>query len=333
MKLSVAAYAVPPSQRAKFSYEPTILSSAILLRRLSIEISFLLTRLKSSWPECKQDPLGFARGAAAELLQARTADHRGLATALAMFLVGGAVLLVLMTDGTKRANHLVLNNADDSTVQMLELAPATAPAPTDTGVGAGSLGRVGFDSGRGEGSHPEPKRAQGGGSGGNRQKLTVSDGSIPQPSHIPAPIPTTPIKKNPVLPAAGIDIDAALWRQITRLSMAIPDLPRRRRPMDQEKAEESEPTVDKELVTEAETGSAWDRTGTSVGINEDRVAESAVADLGTIPTDRRRSSAYRWWPSVHACCRNQNRSTPKKRDDIRLAALWCCARCFQRLAR
>ncbi len=215
MKQRVTAYAIPHSQKTKFSYEPTILSNSSLLKRLSIEVPFVLTRIKSSWPAFKQDPVGVARQVAAELLQTRTADHRVLATALATFLVGGAILFVLMTDGTKRASHLALNNADDFNVQMLAIATASAPTVADNGVGSGSLGRIGFDNGRGEGSNPEPKRAHGGGSGGNQQKLVVSDGAIPPPSQIPAPIPTAPIKKNPALPAAGIDIDPALWRQIT----------------------------------------------------------------------------------------------------------------------
>ena len=214
MKLSVAAYPIPHSQNAKLSYQPTILSSATLLRRLSIEVTFLLTRVRSSWPAFKEDPLGFVRVVAAELLQARTADYRALAAAVALFVVSGLVLFVLVTNGTKRASHLDLNDDYDSSVQMLELTPAIAPAARDKGVGSGSLGRVGSDSGRGEGSNPEPKRAQGGGSGGNKHKLAVSDGSIPQPSQIPAPIPTAVARKNPALPAAGIDIDAALWRSI-----------------------------------------------------------------------------------------------------------------------
>lgn len=215
MQLSVAASAVPHSQRTKFTYQPTILSNATLLKRLSIEIPFLAARVKSSWPAFKQDPVGFARRIVAELLRVRTADHRALATAVALFVVCGGVLFVLMTNGAYRASHLAFNNADESNVQMLELAtPPSAPA-TAKGVGTGSLGRVGFDNGRGEGSNPEPKRSRGGGSGGNKQELTVSVGSIPPPSEIPAPIPTAPLKKNPVLPAAGIDMDPALWRQIT----------------------------------------------------------------------------------------------------------------------
>ena len=213
MKLSVPAYAIPHPQTAKFTYQPTILSNATLVRRLSLEISFLIIRVRSGWPAFKQDPVGFVRAVAAELLHANRADYRALATVVALLIVSGALLFVVMT-GTKRPNKMALHNADESSVQMLELATATSPVLTDNGVGTGSQGRVGFERGRGEGSNPQPKRAQGGGSGGNEQKLPVSEGSIPKPAEIPAPIPTVAIKKNPALPAAGIDIDPALWRQI-----------------------------------------------------------------------------------------------------------------------
>ncbi len=215
MKLSVATSAIPHSQKVDFSYQPTILSNATLLRRLSIEIPFLLTTVKSSWPAFKQDPVEFARRVVAELVQARRADHRAPATAVAVFVVSGAILLVLMMNGTNRPSRLAFNNADEFKLQMLELAPSASAPATAKGVGTGSLGRVGFADGRGEGSNPEPKRSRGGGSGGNKQELTVSFGSIPPSSEVPAPIPAIPLKKNPVLPAAGIDIDPALWRQIT----------------------------------------------------------------------------------------------------------------------
>jgi len=73
---------------------------------------------------------------------------------------------------------------------------------------------VGFDRGPGEGSVPEPKQSHGGGSGGDRQKLLASKGTVPQPSEIPAPIPTADVRRNPSLPAAGIDIDPSLWTSV-----------------------------------------------------------------------------------------------------------------------
>jgi TonB family protein len=82
------------------------------------------------------------------------------------------------------------------------------------GVGAGENGRVGFDRGRGEGSGPKPARAQGGGGGGDHAQLPQSRGRLPQPSAIPAPIPTTYARLPQSLPAAGIDIDPVLWKEL-----------------------------------------------------------------------------------------------------------------------
>ena len=214
MKLKVAANVIPHSQNANLTYQPTILSSATLLQRLSIEVIFLLARLKTSWPAFKKDPLGFTRRFVAELLHARAADHRALATTASFFVVFSAAFFVVFNNGTNGASHLALEDADESPVQLIELATASTPANTGKGIGTGSLGRVGFYRGRGEGSQSETKRSQGGGSGGDRQKLIASIGKVPLPSEIPAPIPTAAVRKNPALPAAGIDIDLALWRSI-----------------------------------------------------------------------------------------------------------------------
>src|SRR2546423_7094145 len=91
----------------------------------------------------------------------------------------------------------------------------TNPNPESIpGVGAGSNGRVGFEKGRGEGSRPTPARSQGGGGGGTKNPLTASQGSLPVPSEIPAPIPTTYARAPQALPAAGIDIDPVLWKDL-----------------------------------------------------------------------------------------------------------------------
>jgi TonB family protein len=214
MQLNAAAYAIPYHHKARFSYQPTILSNAGLLSRLATEVTFLRTRVKSCWPAFKQDPLAFARRTVVELLHNRAADHRAISTTVSLFVVCSAVVFVVINDETPRASHLALKNAAEAPIQIIELATTPAAAPTGKGIGTGSLGRVGFDRGRGEGSQPEPKRSQGGGSGGDGQMLIASIGKVPLPSEIPAPIPTTPIKKNPMLPAAGLDIDPALWRSI-----------------------------------------------------------------------------------------------------------------------
>jgi periplasmic protein TonB len=99
----------------------------------------------------------------------------------------------------------------------------SVPTPTsDKGVGAGEKGRVGFDSGKGEGSRPVPARAQGGGSGGDRNPNPSSQGRVPLPSVIPAPISTTYARLPRSLPDAGIDIDPVLWKDLHYLNYGDP---------------------------------------------------------------------------------------------------------------
>jgi hypothetical protein len=71
---------------------------------------------------------------------------------------------------------------------------------------------VGFASGKGEGSRPELRQSRGGGGSGNQDPKPVQQGTIAQPSEIPAPI--NPPLPNPALPLAGIDIDPALWKSM-----------------------------------------------------------------------------------------------------------------------
>jgi len=75
-------------------------------------------------------------------------------------------------------------------------------------------GRVGFQNKKGEGSGPSPKAAHGGGGGGNGNPIPSQTGKLPPPSTILAAIPTRPPLNPPALPAAGIDIDPALWKDL-----------------------------------------------------------------------------------------------------------------------
>src|SRR6185503_21050891 len=102
---------------------------------------------------------------------------------------------------------------------MIDLSSESKP---DYGMGAGEKGRVGFKSGKGEGSNPQPARAQGGGGGGMNQPLPPSQGRPPVASPIPAPITTTYARLPQALPAAGLDIDPALWRNLDFASYGDP---------------------------------------------------------------------------------------------------------------
>ena len=87
-------------------------------------------------------------------------------------------------------------------------------ATTNTGIGKNGSGRVGFQSGTGEGSGPSLRRSQGGGSGGDHDPVPQQTGKLPPPSNIFASIPTTPPVNPQSLPVAGIDIDPALWKDL-----------------------------------------------------------------------------------------------------------------------
>lgn len=212
MPLITAEYAIPQQPNGKDSYRPTILNDSGLLSRLALELRFLQLRLRADWPAFKEHPLQVVLRTLADLLRALTSDQRRLATtALGFCVVMLTILFVLISDRIKTQQAARLKEAE---IEILNLSPPTTLTASDHGVGAGSKGRVGLEVGHGEGSLPERKSSRGGGSGGDRNKLDASKGSVPPPSEIPAPIPTASIRKNPALPAAGIDLDPALWRDL-----------------------------------------------------------------------------------------------------------------------
>jgi TonB family protein len=203
------------SQERAYEYQPTILSSSGLPERLTVELRFLVDRLKRAWPDLRSSPLVFAKLAGvdvANLLKQRLGTQGVLSALTAIFLVFSVVLFVLR-QGTAIKDHVPSDNGDKAPVEILTLA---TPSQTlsDTGVGTGLEGRVGFSRGKGEGSQPKPKRAQGGGTGGLDDELVAQKGSIPHPSEIPAPIPSLPPARTQALPVAGIDIDLALWKHL-----------------------------------------------------------------------------------------------------------------------
>jgi TonB family protein len=211
MPLEIAK--LSPHYQETDAYHLTILNDAGLLSRLTLELRFLDRRLRTAWPAFKEHPLEVTRSASNDLFRALMSDHRRLATAaLASCVVALTILFVLFSDRPIKRQYAAALN--DSEIEILSLSPPSTPREPKPGVGAGSKGRVGFDVGAGEGSLQERKSAHGGGSGGERNKLKVNKGSVPPPSEIPAPIPTVNVRKNPALPAAGIDIDPALWRDL-----------------------------------------------------------------------------------------------------------------------
>lgn len=199
----------------QFEYRPTLMSDRSLPERLIAEIRFLAKQALATWPEFRSNPVGASKAAIQTLIeQARNVVTRphlaaGLSTAGVIIL---CVVLAIVVLDRKAERGSSSDEADELVPTTLINFPDNS-AKDDHGVGAGDKGRVGFDKGRGEGSRPIPARAHGGGGGGEMAQLPASQGRLPQPSAIPARIPTTYARLPPqALPVAGIDIDPVLWK-------------------------------------------------------------------------------------------------------------------------
>lgn len=196
-------------------FRVTMLADAGLCGRLTAELLFLKLQLQIAWPRLKEEPVAFI----GELLQSAISQRRGSlrssigALGIALSLVLSAVLIAVFIG--QRSNHdSVLTANLNERVTLVEFDPAPATAKDDQGIGRGSNGRVGFRTGKGEGSGPEPRKSTGGGSGGNYDKDPAQAGKLPPPSEIEAPIPQLPPSQPRSLPVAGIDIDRALWQDM-----------------------------------------------------------------------------------------------------------------------
>ena len=189
------------------NYQPTIIESRLLLSRLATEFQF-------AWVEFKTDPRHFAATTIRDLLkQIRIKSHLLPATSLALIIVAVAVCSVLLVDRKKQELTSGTESESNPQVVMLDLNRQTE-SKLDSGIGKDGAGRVGFERNRGEGSGASPKSARGGGGGGDGEPMAPQVGKLPPPSSILAAIPKTPPINPPSLPAAGIDIDPALWKDL-----------------------------------------------------------------------------------------------------------------------
>jgi TonB family protein len=201
-----------------YEYRLTLMSENSLAQRLAIEARFLFERCRRAWPQLKAHPITFTIG---ELRQFNDQITRFVArpyvarAALSSFgIISLVVLTVVLFDG-RRGNSAGVGEPEDDLVPTMTLDLRDQPQDkSKPGVGAGEGGRVGFKKGSGEGSSPTPAHAQGGGGGGDLAQLPASQGRLPRPSEIPAPIPTTYAKLSQTLPDAGINIDPVLWKDL-----------------------------------------------------------------------------------------------------------------------
>lgn len=196
-------------------YQPTIIETGLLVSRLASEFEFLKAELQHAWSHFKTDPRHFAATTIRDLYElSRRKAHALPATAIAVVVIAIAILITVQIDrGKSKLNAAAPSEPASEEVVMLDLNNQSEAKP-DTGIGKDGKGRVGFQNDKGEGSGTSPKLARGGGGGGEREPVAPQVGELPPPSPILAAIPKAPPINTPSLPAAGIDIDPALWKDL-----------------------------------------------------------------------------------------------------------------------
>jgi TonB family protein len=206
----------------------TLIDAEGLGRRLANQFRFITQQVGRAWPSFKNDPIDFTWrrivDGKAFVRQALARPHVLSGTATAVLVVAAIVLSVLLLERhAPKMRAEDLNDSSDEALRTVEIDLRNETKDKDdAGVGAGEQGRVGFGKGRGEGSAAKPGRAQGGGGGGNQNPLPASQGRPPVPSIIPAPISTTMARLPQALPKAGINIDPALWKNLSLTSYGDP---------------------------------------------------------------------------------------------------------------
>ena len=205
------------SAKPTHEYQPTIIETRLLIERLAIQIALLRDELKRNWIEFKRNPRNFLTCLIRELLvqlkKFFATPYALRASSTAITAVACLVVIVLLVERTASNPGHEVENADQA--PEVVLLDFEKPTPKDeSGFGRNGTGRVGLQNGSGEGSGPVRQRAQGGGGGGDRSPLPAQVGEVPPPSEIQAAIPIAPPINPPALPAAGIDIDPALWKDL-----------------------------------------------------------------------------------------------------------------------
>lgn len=214
----------PPTTRST-DFFLTLLSDVPLSQRLLAELGFVIGRLKQRWPDFKEHPVTVVKIEARQfrriLKRAFSRPQVAVGLMTSIVVVVSVTLLIAVLD-QRAVNRDQENERDDIYVVTDIIFPESLDNTSDPGIGAGEKGRVGFARGRGEGSRPEAARSRGGGGGGDHSRLPSSQGRMPTPSVIPAPIPTVAVRLPQALPVAGIDLDPALWRKLDYSSYGDP---------------------------------------------------------------------------------------------------------------
>jgi TonB family protein len=200
-------------------YHLTFVDDTGLTRRLMTELKEVAHHSELTWPEFKRDPFGYSKrfivGYSSLVWRFFSSRNVAIATSTALAVVLGFIIVFVVVGRAKEDERNAQSDPDLVVEQLInpdEIPAEIEEEKPDKAIGTGQGGRVGFNKGRGEGSLPKPAKAGGGGGGGQQDVLPTQQGRIPPPSEIPALIPTTPPVRPPLLPAAGINIDPALYK-------------------------------------------------------------------------------------------------------------------------
>ena len=201
------------SQPVAGEYVPTIINERSLLPRLASEIYALQRECRLAWPYFKQHPLELTAALAVAFIKY---SRRKLLTGHVLAAVFTVMCVVAAVGVFERHIPPSVQAADSDETQLAEKATFINldKKAEDKSIGRGGKARVGFQNSKGEGSGEVRRRSSGGGGGGNNDPLPQQVGKLPPPSDIVAAIPKVPPTHPPTLPAAGIVIDPALWKDL-----------------------------------------------------------------------------------------------------------------------
>jgi TonB family protein len=203
------------SDRPTYEYQPTIIESRLLIKRLVVQLAFLENELKRSWVEFRSNPLAFTtrstQNVYSTLKRFVSTPNTRYACATALMAFTGVVIIAFVVQSARSPAG---ETAEDLSAPPVELVMLHVATPIEE-PGVGKTG------GNGLSASQKPFRGKSG--GGDRNPLPPQHGKMPLPSIIPAAIPTTAPINPPALPVAGIDIDPSLWRDVEAKVYGDPD--------------------------------------------------------------------------------------------------------------
>jgi len=204
-----------PHVSPSITFNVTIIDEQFLLVRLTTELRRFSEELRWAFDELRDDPREFLKS----LLSVTLSAAKCRLTLTNLFGFTSAVLIIVLAALLFTAidrphvigdrEEAVDRASNDKPVMLVLTALSNVPS-----IYPPSNGRVGLRTGAGEGSARQPAHAQGGGSGGLGDLAPQQRGKVPEPSEIPSTIPNAPPVNTASLPAAGIDLDPALWSDI-----------------------------------------------------------------------------------------------------------------------